>query len=77
MAEDTTVTLRSTVKGNQEQPKVLYLLPWREADPIEWHYQPTETIMAEVFDPVDRDEFIRELRYRELIAPVSETKSAR
>lgn len=61
------ITLRSTVKGNQEQPKVMYVLPWQSADPVQIEYQPDNQWLGEVFDPVDRDEFIRELHYRDAI----------
>ena len=61
------ITLRSTVKGNQEQPKVMYVLPWQSADSVQVEYQPDSQWLGEVFEPVDRDEFIRELHYREVI----------
>ena len=70
-ADDSIITLRSTVKGNQEQPKVLYILPWQKAERIEWNYSPTENVINEVFKPIDRDEFIRELKYRNLLEPAS------
>lgn len=63
-AADGVITLRSTVKGNQEQPKVMYVLPWQAADRIEMKYRPDTQWLGEVFAPVDRDEFIRELNYR-------------
>lgn len=75
-SEEAVITLRSTVKGNQEQPKVLYILPWQKAESIEWNYQPTESVIDDVFNPVDRDEFIRELKYRKLLKPKHSDKSA-
>ena len=59
------VTLRSTVKGNREQPKVLYIMPWHKADQIEIAYRSTQRIAEDVFSSIDREEFLRELRYRE------------
>ncbi|WP_101758230.1 cell division protein FtsY [Oceanicoccus sp. KOV_DT_Chl] len=64
-ADEGVITLRSTVKGNQEQPKVMYVLPWQSAERIEVEYRPDNEWLGEVFAPVDRDEFIRELNYRD------------
>jgi phosphoglycerol transferase MdoB-like AlkP superfamily enzyme len=29
MVQDATISLQTTITGNQEQPKVLYILPWQ------------------------------------------------
>jgi hypothetical protein len=60
------VSLHSTITGNQEQPKVLYIVPWQGpggADQLNTGLQP---IVSDVFAPVDRREFQRELKYREM-----------
>lgn len=62
------MTLHSTITGNQEQPKVLYIVPWqgpRGADDLNTGLQP---IVSDVFAPVDRREFQRELKYRDMTA---------
>ena len=62
------MTLHSTITGNQEQPKVLYIVPWQGpggADALNTGLQP---IVSDVFAPVDRREFQRELKYREMTA---------
>ena len=71
-AEDGVITLRSTVKGNQEQPRVMYVLPWQEAESMEVEYRPDNQWLGEVFTPVDRDEFIRELNYRQAFQDTGE-----
>jgi hypothetical protein len=66
------VTLHSTITGNQEQPKVLYIVPWQGpggADQLNTGLQP---IVSDVFAPVDRREFQRELKYREMTAEAPE-----
>ena len=76
MAEDEAlVVLRSTVKGNQEQPKVLYIVPWQQPGGPENLYQPLESLVNDVFNPVERVEFVRELRYRKMLsdAQIDET----
>ncbi len=67
IAQEAQVVLRSTVTGNQEQPKVLYIVPWQQADTPELIYQPLQSLVDGVFEEVDRAEFLRELRYRDKI----------
>ena len=66
-AQEAKVVLRSTVKGNQEQPKVLYLVPWQKSETPELIYQPLQSLVDGVFEEVGREEFLRELRYRDKI----------
>ncbi|ARN72785.1 hypothetical protein [Oceanicoccus sagamiensis] len=66
-AQEAQVVLRSTVTGNQEQPKVLYIVPWQQADTPELIYQPLQSLVDGVFEEVDRDELLRELRYQDKI----------
>lgn len=67
-AQEARVVLRSTVTGNQEQPKVLYIVPWQQADTPELVYQPLQSLVSDVFAQKERAEFLRELHYRELIS---------
>ena len=64
MAQEPIVTLRSTVTGNQEQPKVMYIVPWQQPGNSEFEYAMESSIADELFAPVDRDEFVRELGYK-------------
>jgi hypothetical protein len=66
-SQEAVVTLRSTVKGNQEQPKVMYLVPWQRPGDSSLEYQPMDNVASDLFTPVDRDEFIRELQYRDML----------
>ncbi len=59
--------LRSTVTGNQEQPKVLYLVPWHQPDGPDSLFQPMESMVNDVSEPIDREEFVRELKYRQML----------
>ena len=65
--EEAQVILRSTVKGNQEQPNVLYIVPWQQGETLQPVYQPMQTLVDGVFEQVDREEFLRELDYRRKI----------
>jgi len=66
-SQEAVVTLRSTVKGNQEQPKVMYIVPWQRPGDSSLEYQPMDNVASDLFTPVDRDEFIRELQYRDML----------
>lgn len=67
LAQEAKVVLRSTVTGNQEQPKVLYLVPWQQAGSPELIYQPLQSLVDGIYEEVDRAEFLRELNYRQKI----------
>ncbi len=62
---EATVVLHSTITGNQEQPKVLYIVPWQPPGGADQLLQPIKPVLDDVFAPVDRAEFQRELKYRE------------
>lgn len=63
-AEKPVLELESTIKGNQEQPKVLYIVPWQAQQPPELAYRPLQTMVNESFELIDRDEFRREIEFR-------------
>jgi hypothetical protein len=54
---------RTEVTGNQELPKVLYIVPWQKAQPGELTGRPANTLLDEVLAPLDRDEFTRQVDY--------------
>ena len=53
----------SEVTGNQELPKVLYIVPWRKSDPSDLTGRPPNSLLEDVLTPVDRGEFVREVDY--------------
>jgi hypothetical protein len=54
---------RTEVTGNQELPKVLYIVPWQKSDPGDLTGKPVNTLLDEVMAPVDRTEFLRQVEY--------------
>jgi hypothetical protein len=54
---------RTEVTGNQELPKVLYIVPWQRAQPGELTGRPVNTLLDEVLAPLDREEFTRQVDY--------------
>jgi hypothetical protein len=67
LAQEAVVTLRSTVTGNQEQPKVMYIVPWQPSLASEFEYLLGSGLAQDLFTEIDRDEFVRELSYRKMI----------
>ncbi len=64
-SDEANVVLHSTITGNQEQPKVLYIVPWQPPGSADKLMQPIKPMLDDVFAPVDRAEFNRELKLRE------------
>ena len=54
---------RTEITGNQELPKVLYIVPWQKADPGDLTGRPVNTLLDEVLAPLNRDEFVRQVDY--------------
>ena len=54
---------RTEITGNQELPKVLYIVPWQKSDPGDLTGKPVNTLLDEVLAPVDRTEFMRQVDY--------------
>jgi hypothetical protein len=63
MSEDRLDMEGTTITGNRELPKVLYLVPWKRAQPGDFAGRPADSLVDEALAPVDRDVFRRELDY--------------
>ncbi|MFT4825971.1 MAG: hypothetical protein ACI9J0_003913 [Cryomorphaceae bacterium] len=73
LAQEPIVTLRSTVTGNQEQPRVMYIVPWQQPGGSNFEYVMESSIGDELFAPVDREEFVRSMGYEEKIGTRAST----
>jgi hypothetical protein len=54
---------RTEITGNQELPKVLYIVPWQKSDPGDLMGRPVNTLLDEVLAPIDREEFVRQVEF--------------
>jgi hypothetical protein len=59
--QSATLNLQTTVTGNQEQPRVLYILPWQSPTADDVDFESIDNEEKAVFGHVERDEFRREL----------------
>ena len=62
----------TTITGNQELPKVMYVVPWKKADLGDLNGHPANSLLEEVLAPVDRDVFRREVAYFDALATNSQ-----
>lgn len=53
----------TSITGNRELPKVMSIVPWKEAEPPAGPDRPMNSLVEEVLSPLDRDEFRREVSY--------------
>ena len=53
----------SAIRGNQELPKVLYIVPWKEPGLLEPAGRPLNSLVDEALAPVDREVFRRQMNY--------------
>ena len=51
------------IRGNQELPKVLYIVPWKQSEIPDLSQPPLESLIDEALTPVDREVFQRKIRY--------------
>ncbi len=58
----------TTVTGNRELPKVMYIVPWKKSDIGDLSGKPVNSLLDEVLAPVDRDVFRREIVYYHVLS---------
>ena len=56
------------IRGNQELPKVLYIVPWQQAEVPDLSQPPLESLIDEALTPVDREVFQRKIRYYDTLS---------
>jgi len=53
----------SAITGNQELPRVMVIVPWKESGIGELSGRPVNSLLDEVLAPIDREVFQRQVRY--------------
>lgn len=51
------------ITGNKELPKVMVIVPWKDSPGAGGVVKPTDSLLDEVLQPVDRGVFQRQIRY--------------
>ena len=60
------ITIESRVTGSKEQPKVITIVPWREAGEPDYYGEDVSADLDEaelLFKPMNRASFIQEVQY--------------
>lgn len=65
-AEDRIKLKSTSIIGNKELPKMLYIVPWKNAELPDMNVPPIESLIDEALSPVDRDNFKRKIRYYQI-----------
>jgi hypothetical protein len=63
-AEDRAKIDATTILGNRELPKVLYIVPWKKPVPGDLNGRPLVSVVDEALAPLDRDVFKRQVQYQ-------------
>lgn len=58
----------TAIIGNQELPKVLYIVPWKPSELPDLSEPPLQSLIDDALAPVDREEFRREVLYHDALA---------
>ena len=53
----------SSIRGNQELPKVMYIVPWKDPALGDLVGKPVNSLVDEALAPVDREVFRRQIGY--------------
>lgn len=61
-AEEVEISLSATVVGNQEQPKILYIVPWKPPEGTARLDRPVSSQLNQVFEHLEPEELHREVR---------------
>lgn len=67
-AEDRIRLEGTSITGNRELPKVLYIVPWKKAPVGDLVGRPVESLLDEVLSPLDRDVFNRQVEYHKALS---------
>jgi len=69
MAAEERLEMEGTrIRGNQELPSVLYIVPWQQAEVPDLSQPPLQSLIDEALLPVDREVFQRQIRYYDTLS---------
>ena len=53
----------TSIRGNQELPRIMYIVPWKDPSLGDVAGKPVNSLIEEVLAPLDRDVFLRQTKY--------------
>ncbi len=71
-AEDRLKMDGTAIIGNQELPKILYIVPWKNSEVPDMNQPPLESLIDEALQPIDREVFQRQVNYYQALHGNSE-----
>jgi hypothetical protein len=74
LAEDRLQMEGTAIIGNQELPKVLYIVPWKSSELPGLNEPPLESLIDEALMPLDRQVFRRQVIYYQALSAQAGTK---
>ena len=74
-AEDKIKLKSTSIIGNKELPKMLYIVPWKNAELPDMNAPPIESLIDDALSPVNRDNFKRKIRYYQIYSAQHKEKS--
>jgi hypothetical protein len=57
----------TSITGNKELPKVLYIVPWKSVERFDMQAPKITSIMEQKLEPIDRTAFKRTINYHQAI----------
>lgn len=67
VAEDKVELEGARIFGNKDLPNITYIVPWKDEKLEPLRVQPITSLFDEALAPIDRDVFVREVEYYELL----------
>ena len=61
----------TSIIGNKESPKMLYIVPWKPAQRIDIPAPPVVSILDRPLQKLDRNEFRRQVKFHQKIFPTT------
>lgn len=74
-AEDRIEMEATSIVGNKELPKMLYIVPWKNSELPDINVPPIESLIDDALAPVNRDALKRQIRYYQIYSHQQKTQS--
>jgi len=62
----------STIIGNRELPKVMYIVPWKKSQLPDMESLPIDRLVDDALAPIDRKEFKQQVNFHEQLNRIEE-----